>query len=167
MLRWYAVHCQPNAESKAEANLRHQGFRVYLPRYRKTRRHARRVDSVRAPLFPRYLFVELDAEGGRWRSVQSTFGVHHLVCQGDRPVPLPNEVIDHLLGREDGDGLVSVDERPRLSKGETVRFVAGAMTDLVGIFDGLNGEERVTILLNLLGRRIKIVAPADTVAAAH
>ena len=33
---------------------------TYLPRYLKRRRHARRVDIVAAPLFPRYLFVAID-----------------------------------------------------------------------------------------------------------
>jgi transcriptional antiterminator RfaH len=63
--RWYVVHAQPNAEAKVVSHLRNQGFRPYLPRYRKRRRHARRVEDVAAPLFPRYLFVSLDVEAER------------------------------------------------------------------------------------------------------
>ena len=33
-------------------NLERQGFRTYLPRYRRERRHARRRDIIKAPLFP-------------------------------------------------------------------------------------------------------------------
>ncbi|MGD9769432.1 MAG: transcription termination/antitermination NusG family protein, partial [Pseudolabrys sp.] len=57
--RWYAVQSQPNAENKAVAHLARQGFETYLPRYLKRRRHARRVETVAAPLFPRYLLVAI------------------------------------------------------------------------------------------------------------
>ena len=56
-LKWFVVHCYPNKESIAELNLQNQGFDTYIPRYKKLRRHARRVDTVFAPLFPRYFFV--------------------------------------------------------------------------------------------------------------
>ena len=58
--RWYVVQSQPNAELKAVAHLNRQGFATYLPRYLKRRRHARRVEIIAAPLFPRYLFVSID-----------------------------------------------------------------------------------------------------------
>ena len=58
--RWYVVQTQANAEHKAVAHLGRQGFTTYLPRYLKRRRHARRVDIVPRPLFPRYLFVSID-----------------------------------------------------------------------------------------------------------
>ena len=66
--RWYVVQSQPNAELKAVAHLSRQGFDTYLPRYLKRRRHARRVEVVARPLFPRY-FVSIDVTVQRWRSV--------------------------------------------------------------------------------------------------
>lgn len=67
--RWYVVQTQANAENKAVAHLRRQGYATYLPRYLKRRRHARRVDTVPAALFPRYVFVEIDMAVQRWRSI--------------------------------------------------------------------------------------------------
>ena len=87
MRRWYAVHTQPQAEGKAEFNLRRQGFEVYCPRLRKQRRHARRIDTVLTPLFPRYLFTALDVDEQPWRAINGTFGVVHLVGCGERPTP--------------------------------------------------------------------------------
>jgi hypothetical protein len=62
--RWYVVQTQPQSESRAELNLRRQGFTTYLPRYMRTRRHSRKVEMVARPLFPRYLFVGFDLAGG-------------------------------------------------------------------------------------------------------
>ena len=77
--RWYVVQTHINSESKAAANLSRQGFFVYLPRYLKRRSHARKVDVAPRPLFPRYLFVAIDVASQRWRAIQSTLGVSHLI----------------------------------------------------------------------------------------
>ena len=74
---------------KACWHLARQGFETYLPRYLKRRRHARRVEMLPAPLFPRYLFVAIDMATQRWRSISSTIGVTQLVCAGDVPAPVP------------------------------------------------------------------------------
>ena len=94
--QWYVVQTQANAENKAIAHLARQGFVTYLPRYLKRRRHARRVDVVAAPLFPRYLFVEIDMAAQRWRSIYSTVGVSRLVCNGEFPASVPERVVDLL-----------------------------------------------------------------------
>src|SRR6185503_6732631 len=96
----------PHAELKACANLSRQGYGVYLPRYLKSRRHARRVETVAAPLFPRYLFVAIDMAVQRWRSVQSTIGVSRLVCHGDNPAEVPRSIINDLKQGQDDRGFV-------------------------------------------------------------
>jgi transcriptional antiterminator RfaH len=68
--RWYVVQTQPHAEAKASQHLSRQGFDIYLPRYLKRRRHARRIETVVAPLFPRYMFVAVDTSVQRWRAIQ-------------------------------------------------------------------------------------------------
>src|SRR5262249_2851497 len=78
--RWFVAHTHPHAEGKATAHLNRQGFEIYFPRYLKRRRHARRIESITAPLFPRYLFVAIDVNVQRWRSIYSTVGVSRLVC---------------------------------------------------------------------------------------
>src|SRR5205823_8571760 len=98
-LRWYVVHTQPHHECLAETNLRRQGFATYLPRYLRRCRHARRTETVPRPLFPRYLFVALDLARDRWRAVQSTFGVSHLVVAGDAPAPVPDGVVEEIWAR--------------------------------------------------------------------
>jgi hypothetical protein len=51
--RLYVAHTQVHGEPKAAADLSRQGFKVYLPGYLRRRRHARRVEIVPGPLFPR------------------------------------------------------------------------------------------------------------------
>src|SRR3954468_18818076 len=102
--RWYVVQTRPRAEVKAATHLQRQGFEIYFPRYLKSRRHARRVETVAAPLFPRYMFVAMDMAVQRWRAVQSTFGVARLVCLGENPAEVPNSVINDLKRGQDERG---------------------------------------------------------------
>src|SRR5512143_673906 len=102
--RWYVAQSQPHAERKAVWHLNRQGFETYLPVYQKRRRHARRTETVLAPLFPRYIFVAVDLAAQRWLSIRSTVGVSNLVCNGDVPAAVPDGVIDALKHREDERG---------------------------------------------------------------
>jgi transcriptional antiterminator RfaH len=163
---WYVVHTQVNAEAKVTHNLVRQGFKVYMPRYLKRRSHARKIEKIAAPLFPRYLFVRIDVGTQRWRSIQSTFGVSRLVLNGSDPAPVAQEVLDLLKSREDASGYVKLDQRPNFALGEKVRVLAGAFTENLGLFDGLADRDRIAILLDLLGRKVRVSIEADMVVAA-
>lgn len=163
---WYVVQTHVNAEIKAARNLARQGFEIYVPRYLKCRSHARKVEKVAAPLFPRYLFVRIDMATQRWRSIQSTFGVSHLVANGPYPIPVQHDVLRLLRGREDEDGFIKLDRRPKFSLGEKVRVLAGVFADNFGLFDGSGDRDRVAILLEILGRKVRVSLDADIVSAA-
>ena len=163
---WYVVQTQVNCEAKAARNLISQGYDVYLPRYLKRRRHARKVDYAVKPLFPRYMFVAIDVATQRWRSIQSTFGVSHLVSNGDAPATVPRGVVDALRLREDDKGFIKLNARPMFAAGDKVRVLAGAFMDNAGLFNGLADHDRVSILLDMLGRKVRVLLDADMVAAA-
>src|SRR5207302_5071932 len=124
--RWYVVQTQVNGEAKAAQNLQRQDHEIYLPRYLKRRRHARKVDLMAKPLFPRYMFVAIDMATQRWRSIQSTFGVSRLVTNGDDPAMVPEGVVHALKAREDDKGFVRLDNKPAFAPGDKVRVLAGA-----------------------------------------
>lgn len=163
--QWFVVQTQPNSEHRAAAHLNRQGFKVYCPRCLKRRSHAGKVDMVAAPLFPRYLFVAIDLVTQQWRSIRSTFGVSQLVCHGDRPAVLADDVIADLRRREDERGLVQLD-RSAFKPGETVRVVGGAFTDRLGMFEAMGDSERVAVLLDLLGRKVRVVMNINVIEAA-
>jgi transcriptional antiterminator RfaH len=164
--RWYVVQTQVNGEAKAAENLRRQGYEIYLPRYLKRRRHARKADFTAKPLFPRYTFVAIDVAAQRWRSIQSTFGVSRLVTNGDEPAALPEGVVRALKAREDDRGFVKLDARPAFAPGDKVRVLAGAFMDNAGLFNGMADHDRVSILLDMLGRKVRVLLDADLVVAA-
>ena len=159
MTDWYVVYTQPQNEARAVENLARQGFEAYLPTISRLRRHARRQDVVRRPLFPRYLFVVLDPERTQWRPILSTFGVADLIRTGDRPTPVPRGFVE-ALRQQEGEG--AFDERlckPDFRVGESVRINEGPFANLMAKVLGLKDDERVYVLLNLLGGPVKASVP--------
>jgi len=160
--RWYVVHTQPNGEGRADLNLRRQGFSTYLPRYARRRRHARRQEVVKRPLFPRYLFVALDLARDRWRAIHSTFGVDRLVLAGEEPLAVPQGVVEQIRAREGDDGLVALGLPAGVGPGSPVRLVDGIFADAKGVVERIADDRRVAILLELLGREVRVfVSPAS------
>src|SRR5262249_51286582 len=161
--RWHVAQTHIHAELRATQHLNRQGFEVYLPRYLKKRRHARRVETVAAPLFPRYLFVAVTSTQ-RWHSIRSTIGITRLVANGDLPAVLPEAVIEGLKRRADPDGFIRLERR--FAPGDIVRVCDGAFCDLLGLFEDISGDDRAAILLNLLGRKVRVVLDTDMIEAA-
>jgi transcriptional antiterminator RfaH len=164
-MRWYVIQTQALAENKALFHLTRQGFEAYLPRYLKRRRHARKTDWVPAPLFPRYMFLHMDTERSRWLSIRSTIGVSQLVCNGNRPAPVPDEIIESIRDRESEAGLIDIRREALFNKGDAVQVMDGPFNERVGLFDCESDDDRVVILLDLLGREVKVKVPIEAVAA--
>lgn len=152
--RWFVVQTLPRVEGRACEHLERQGFRVFCPRLRKSVRHARRTKSVLAPLFPGYLFIQLDPASCPWRSVNGTRGVARLISHGEVPQPLPEGLVDNLLARVRADGVM--DWKPMFKVGQAVRIADGPFTDLLGTLEQLDAAGRVRVLLDLLGRKVSV-----------
>ena len=150
--RWFVVHSQPHGELKAHAHLTRQGFRSFLPLHIKTTRHARQFRTAAAPLFARYLFVELTLGVDRWRSILGTVGVSQLIMEGDQPKAVAPGVVEAVVASTDASGLLSLD--PAVVPGQSVRVATGPFAGLVGTLLKLDDNGRVSVLLDLLGSKI-------------
>lgn len=162
--RWFAVHTLPQREVQAHMHLRNQGFEVFLPQRLKTVSHARRRETRLRPLFPRYLFVQIDSCRTRWRSINGTVGVAHLVSFGDLPTPVPEGVVESLIEASDGAGVVRFETQ--LRAGQAVRLAAGPFAEQLGILSRLDGAGAVRVLLDIMGRRVEVKASRDFILPA-
>jgi transcription antitermination factor NusG len=142
--------------------LKNQAFRVFLPRHLKNRRHARKVETISAPLFPRYLFAILDLTKDRWRSINGTVGVDRLLMCSGEPQAVPRGLVESLILAANADGTINFDFR--MQEGQTIKVAAGPFVDLAGRLERLDGKGRVTVLLDILGGRIRVELPQALVA---
>lgn len=166
-MTWCVAHTHPQKEILAEQNLMDQGFETYLPRFKKIRRHARRIDEVLAPLFPRYLFIKVDLETTPWRSINGTRGISHLLMNDDlHPAYIQDDIILGLKSQEVEDGIVPIKSLITFIKGDKVRVIDGAFKDHTATFDALDSKGRVKLLLTFLGKETTITLPHYSVEEA-
>src|SRR6266700_1202029 len=153
---WHVTHTRAHQEARAAAELAKQGFEVFLPSYVKLVRHARRAAHVAAPLFPGYVFVGFGQEA-RWRAINGTIGVVRLIMSGDSPTPVARGVVEGLMALRDEKGYVPLPQRNAPRRGEPVRIISGGLADTLGLFEEVRDRDRVAILLDLLGRRVRVL----------
>ena len=147
---WHVAETRPRAEVVAQAHLERQGFDCFCPRFRKTRRHARRVDTLLVPVFPGYIFVRFDQRRHHWTPINGTIGVRRLVgSAAGSPYPMPEAVMAELLERCEG----SVIQRlvPALALGQQVRLSSGPFATALATIERLDDNGRVRVLLDILG----------------
>ena len=162
--RWFLVHTQPKGEKKAEWHLRAQGFKTYFPKIQKTIRHARQLRTVKAPLFPRYLFIILDLKRDRWLSVRSTVGISRVFAYQDgRPVPVPSGIVEALIEHSDGD-VARLDSD--LQAGANVRLLSGPFAGFVGTLQRLDETGRVQVLLEMMGTAVPVTTHRSALSPA-
>ena len=165
MKHWYLIYTKPRSELLAEKNLERQGFRTYLPRLANPpQERGRRVVPV-APLFPRYLFIEVDAGQQSVAPIRSTFGVSNIVTFGGRLTPVSGDLIEVIKQQAAADGLHRA-PNPDFQKGERIRITSGPFEGLQGIFHVPSGCDRVLILLDILGKTSTVSIGCQQVAPA-
>lgn len=161
--RWYVVQTRARSEETARFNLETQGFEVFLPRTLRTVLHARKRRTAVNAFFPGYLFVRLDLERDRWRSINGTIGVVQVVMGSTAPLAVPHGVVEAILSYADADAIMRLDRD--LSQGQTVRVKLGPFTESVGCLLRLDPNERARVLLGIMGRGVEINLPRRALEA--
>ena len=163
---WIAVNTHANAEQTAIINLERQEYGCYCPMIQVQRRHARKVETVRRPFFPGYLFVDIDTRERRWRPIMSTIGVRAVVRFGEKLGVVPDGMVEALRQREEESDLRAFDIRDRFAPGQEVKFDGTAFHDLVGRIVEIDAKDRIWVLIDLLQRTLKVAAKPQNLVAA-
>jgi transcriptional antiterminator RfaH len=164
--RWFAVCCKPREEAIAQENLERQGFRVYLPRICIQRRRRGKWVEVVEALFPRYVFIRVNPMERSTAPVRSTRGAVGLVRFGGQPAVIADEEMEALFRRENAQAGLHQDERPLFKAGQAVRLVDGPLAGMEGVFAEEDGDKRVAVLLQFLGKDNKMTVNRDWVIQA-
>lgn len=162
--RWFVARVHAHRESSAQLNLDRLGFRSFVPRIRRTVRHARKIRNVLAPLFPGYIFVILDLSKDRWRCVNSAFGVASLIMGAEQPIPVPCGIVEALVIATEGSGLVRFDRD--LEIGQTVRILSGPFAETLCRLAHLDDRGRIRVLLEFMGAEVTAQLDRSCVAPA-
>ena len=162
---WYLVYCKPRQESVARENLARQGYETYLPFMRDVRRRQGKRVTLLAPMFPRYLFIHLNRQTDNWAPIRSTLGVVSIVRFGRAAARVPDDLLTMLRSRENAQGvqILPVEE---YKPGSRIRITLGGFAGYEGIFQATTGRDRVTVLLDVLGRKARATVDSASIEPA-
>ena len=163
-LDWFLVHCKPNAAHLARQNLKNQNFPVFLPMQKVTERKSKEFQTMLRPLFPGYLFVQIDQLAGSWRKINNTRGVARIVQLGANPCPLPDTVMAELIERCDAKQVLQ--DSGSLEVGNQARISQGPFSGLIADIVRIKPDRRVHLLLDIMGQATEImVTPSSIIPA--
>ena len=147
MKKWYLIKTKPRQESTAIVNLENQGYTTYCP--------VVKINKKNVVLFPGYLFIYLDKHNENWSPIRSTKGVINFVRFGLSFAQVPDKVIEFIKANQ----LITLEKFKNLDKlkpGDKVQITEGVFKNCIAIFKSYKPEERIILLMNILGQQQKI-----------
>lgn len=156
---WFLAQFKPNCHKIAERNLHRQNFQTFLPLHEETRRRSGRFITTMRPLFHGYLFVSFDTSKGGWQAINNTYGITKLVSFANKPQSVPNDLVLKLMQRCDAEGKLLPPQK--FQTGDTVTLSGGPFSDFVATVEKVDADQRVWVLLDLMGRATRVAVQPD------
>lgn len=164
MPKWFIVRSRPGMESRAGEEILSLGQTVYVPRYRKEFKHARKnYWSTRYyPLMTGYLFV---MASNHWNRVLGCESVERILRSqiGDEagpPVGIADRTIREIREQQEAGAFDEMRVHGRLPVGEQVSIAAGVLSGLKGPV-AASDDKSVVMLIEMFGQEIKAKAPIE------
>lgn len=107
-------------------------------------------------LFPHYLFVRFCTHSDRWQSVNGTRGVKCLLGTPD-PIPLPDGMAERFSSP------VDITDLKAIVAGSIVQVINGPFYGLIGEVDSITPDDRVILLMTMIGSQRSVPVPASFV----
>ena len=147
---------KPRQEDIAILNLENQNFHVYCP--------YGLIKNKNVALFPGYIFIQLDADVQNWSPIRSTKGVLHLVRFGLNYAKISDNIIEFIKTNQ----LNTEEKLKNINKfkpGDKVQITEGVFKNCIATFKSFKPDERVILLMNLLGQQQNITIKQESLNA--
>ena len=156
---WFILQFKSNSHHLAAKNLNRQGFETFLPLHDTTSRRLSRFINTSKPLFPGYMFIKFDKLESEWHKINSTYGVSRLITFNSILKSMPIGFVDSLMKRYDLSGKLLPIQK--LKKGDQVTVLTGPFANFIATVEKYEDDQRIWVLMDLMGRKSKIQATTD------
>jgi len=149
---WYAVYTIVRHEKTVNSSLVEKDIESYLPLKKTISRWKDRKKKVYFPLFPGYVFVNIDIS--HKLSVLKIPGVVHILGISGNPTPIPYEQIESIKTLLESD--LSFVDYPYLVEGNEVIVVNGILQGVRGRVVERRGEHKLILSVDLIKRSVSL-----------
>jgi len=157
-MTWYALQYKPAQGDRALCHLQNQDVACFFPKILVEKIAAGKRTRKLEPLFPGYLFVNLEQTDPMWAKLRSTRGVLRVVSFANRPAPIADDVIQYIK-----EGLEGIEAQGGIRSGQKVQICEGPFAGLDAVFRCYDGEERAIVLLNFMQTQRPVKVPVSAI----
>lgn len=162
MKQWYVVKTRSKQEIRAIKNLLRQNFNVFCP-FIRNHSNSQNPCTIKKPLFPMYLFIELDILKDNWQKINNTYGVSEILrLTSCFPEPIPLKFIQSLRKLTDNFGYIKLDYF-KINSGDKVKFVHGPFANKICEVIKMGSKNRVLLLFKIFTKEIQILVKEECV----
>ncbi|XOB91223.1 transcription/translation regulatory transformer protein RfaH [Pseudomonadota bacterium 24LQ007] len=159
-MTWYALQHKPAQGDRAVQHLQNQDIACFYPKIEVERIKAGKRTKKLEPLFPGYVFVNLEQSDPMWAKLRSTRGVLRIVSFANRPAPIDDEVIAHIKSSMD-----KVAGQGGIKPGQAIELDDGPFKGISAIFQAYDGEERAIVLVTFMQKQQQVTVPVSAIRA--
>ena len=154
MRNWYLLKTKPRQENTAVSNLENQEYTAYCPIVT--------INNKHVVLFPGYVFIHLDKKKEDWSPIRSTKGIVNFVRFGLNFAQVPDNVIE-LIKKNHDTNIEKLINLNKFKPGDKVQISDGVFKNCIAIFKSFKSDERVILLLSMLGQQQAINIKQESV----
>ena len=103
-------------------------------------------------LFPGYIFIYLDKHNENWLPICSTKGVINFVRFGLNFAQVPDHIIEYIRANQ-ANSEEKLKKLSKFKKGDKVQITDGVFKNCIAIFNSYKSDERISLLMNILGQQ--------------
>ena len=160
---WYVVHSYSGKENKVKKNLEHRAesmnmtdriLQIVVPTETEIEIKEGIRREVERQVFPGYILIEMIMDEDSWYVVRNTPGVTSFVGMGNKPSPLSQDEVNHIMSRIESD-----EPRVKVSfdVGERVRIIEGPFAEFTGVVDTLEPEKgKARVMVSFFNRETPV-----------
>lgn len=157
-MTWYALQHKPAQGDRAVEHLQNQEITCFYPKITVEKIKAGKRTKKLEPLFPGYLFVNLEQTDPMWAKLRSTRGILRVVSFANKPAGIQDDVIEHIR-----NGLHTVAAQGGIKPGQSVELEDGPFRGISAIFQAYDGEERAIVLISFMQKQQKMTVPVSAI----
>ena len=157
-MTWYALQHKPAQGDRAVQHLQNQDIACFYPKIEVEKIKAGKRTKKLEPLFPGYVFVNLEQTDPMWAKLRSTRGVLRIVSFANRPAPIDDEGIAHIK-----NSMEKVAEQGGIKPGQPIELDDGPFKGINAIFQAYDGEERAIVLITFMQKQQQVKVPVSVI----
>ena len=154
-LLWFVAHTRPRREKKLAEYCLQQGISATLPCYESAHKYRGKTVVFRKPLFPGYVFLELEPE--KKNAVRQNEHVANLLNVFDQET-LRRHLSDIVLALESD---LEVRLAPSIGEGMRVRIKSGPLRGVEGWVEHRYGRATVLLRMDFISQAAAVRLDAD------